>query len=190
MQGFTLIEMLMAVFVFMILFLIASSFVNLAAGSTKSARTKILTNDVRSASDIISEKINNANQKVAVGTDTIYGLKVKNNILGIATTTGSGTRCTFFGENGDSLSMLEGSCPSSWPVASGLTKKLTGSSVKITGLTFTLANEVTPTSTTSPYLKIVVNAEDADAKYASDNQINLQTSYTIDYQTIKRLQAQ
>ncbi|MCL5407701.1 MAG: prepilin-type N-terminal cleavage/methylation domain-containing protein [Patescibacteria group bacterium] len=190
-RGFTLIEMMIAVFVFMILFLIAASFVNLAAGSTKSNRTKLLTSDLRNALDVISQKMNNANGRAL----DIYGFKVNNNnILGIASSDGS---CTFFGKNNnntpadikdDFIAMKYLNSCNGWPVQTDLDQKLTDpKNITVTNVSFTLTDPIISNSPTkSPYLKVVIEAQDADAKYENDNKIKLETSYTMDYLTIKK----
>lgn len=198
-KSFTLIELLVAVFIFIVLFMITASLVNLAAGSAKSMRTKMLTTDIRNTMDTISQKMNNANQKATIGTDVINGFFVQNYILGIATTTnGTDKKCVFIGKKSDnSIAMLEdANCSrSSWPTTLDLSQKLTGTGVKITNneslpteRIFILSNEVTAVSTAAPNLKVYIKAQDADAKWQNDNQITLQTTYTMDYMTIKRLQ--
>lgn len=192
-KGFTLIEMLIAVFIFVILFMIAASFVNLAVGSTKSVRTKLLTNDLRNTIDIINQKMNNANGKATP--PPIYGFRTNGGILGIASSDDS---CTLIGRKTEAssslgyLAMSTVSCASIHPawVTSDLTQRLTSTNINI--LSFDISNSyemINKNPSQAPYIKIVITAEDTDPKYQADNQITLQTSYTMDYMTIKRLQA-
>lgn len=187
-HGFTLIEMIMAVFVFMILFLIAASFVKLAAGSTKSNRTKLLTSDVRSALDTIGQKMNGANGYAILSTGgSTYGFRVTGNILTIINFDGTSNNCTSIGKDGSSIYMDVSGCTGT---LTNDKQVMTGANVYVENLTFTsIVNGAKPT-TISPYLTITIQAHDIDPKYTTDNVINLQTSYTMDYQTIKRLQAQ
>lgn len=190
--GFTLIEALVAVFIFMILFLITASFVNLAAGSTKSRQTKILTSEIRNALDVINQKMNNANAKTT-GTN-IYGFKLNGTVLGIANTDGATTTCTYIGQVGTGIYMRYDSC-SSWPTLTADDSPLTNTNtVNVTGfdlnpggVDYFMTNN---SPARSPYLKISITAQDADPKYQSENVINLQTSYTMSYQTIRRLKSQ
>lgn len=200
-SGFTLIEMLVAVMVFMIVFLIASSFVNLASGSTKSNHTKMLTGDVRSALDTIMQKLNSANDKVAIGGDMVYGFALhtlgSQKILGIVHQIDmSHKECTFIGKRSTGIYMKvdndDNNC--SWPTnPSQLNQPLTDSSkIDVTSLTFNPPSNpgyvmTNQNPTQSPYLFIHIDAWDKDSKYQTDNQITIDTSFTMDYATIDRL---
>lgn len=214
-KAFTLIEMIIAVFIFVILFLIAASFVNLAVGSTKSVRTKLLTSDLRNTMDLINQKMNNANSKVRVGIsssdpiptiDNIYGFRVVTTdggakVLVISSSDGS---CTFIGKLttnnlGTIVSGKRNSCDNQRPVpepgnANEFAQKLTPLSVNVASLDFHAGppleagyTMIDTNPTQAPYLEIVIKAQDADDKWKDDNQIQLKTSYTMDYQTIRRL---
>lgn len=207
-SGFTLIEMLIAVFVFMILFLIAASFVNLAAGSTKSNRTKLMTNDIRSALDVISQKLSTAN---GISTSGIYGFAVNSTTgdLGIVSDDGTNIICTFIGKVSVGTPAIGGiymrtgtdcSWPSGTKILSISDQPLTNNkniniTTNPTGTTkiFTLTDAITSSNKTtynkSPYLKVLIEAKDTDPKYESDNVIKLQTMYTMDYKTIMRLKS-
>lgn len=186
-KSFTLIELLVAVFVFVILFMIIMSFINLASGQAKSLRTKVLTTDARGVLETISQKVNNANDKKTVGTITIYGFAVNSGILGLASTDG----CTFIGKNGTALKMkIDKNC-SKWPSPTDLDQPLTGANVEIVNAAteplFTVKNPFDPASTTPPVLKVNLKLQDTDSKYP-ENIITLQTSYALDYLTIRKFQ--
>ncbi|KKQ18128.1 MAG: hypothetical protein US31_C0009G0027 [Berkelbacteria bacterium GW2011_GWA1_36_9] len=213
-RGFTLIEMLVAVFVFMILFLIAASFVNLASGSAKSTRTKLLTSHLRNTFDVISQKMNNANGHASMGSDPdIYGFgiqdvstgppgkSIETEVLGIASydKDTSTTSCTFFsrvfigaivGGGGQSyLYMANSDCSEPWPNLFLVGKPLFDPNNISGNFNPTMTPSVwKPSDQIAPYLTIQITAQDTDPKYATDNIITLKTSYTMDYQTIKRLQ--
>lgn len=191
-RGFTLIELLVAVAIFMVIFAIVASMVNLAAGSTKSARTKLLTTDLRNALEIINQKMNSANAK-ADATPPIYGFRVDGKILGIAQDVSGSVKCAFIGLNAaNRIMMLEKDNCTSWPSVAELTQPLTPETIKVTKFDFSPKNQIENLSssiTQAPQLKIIIEAEDTDPKYASDNKITLQTGYTLDYQAIQGLKA-
>lgn len=212
-QGFTLIELLVAVFIFAILFLIIMAFVNLAVSQPKSSHTKSLTTSLRHTLDTINQKLDNANVRVNTMTPNIYGFRVYsdgsgNKILEIAnyskTVSGANvTTCTFIAERLDTITStyrifmgFYNNCPNTanLPSAANLDKPLTDTNVALNsptdanpGLSFsgtTSWDAKNNCTLISPYLKITINAKDNDPKYANDNQINLQTSFTMSYQTI------
>ncbi len=191
-RGFTLIELIVAVFIFMIVFLITMAFVNLASGQVKSLRTKRLTADIRNAMDTIAQKMNNANASRSLPTDPdIYGFHAYNDILGIAYKDQSGQeKCTFFRKVDYQIYMEEDLCNNVYSFPSFLSKKqsLTSSAVKITNFVLQGSYLTGGCDDPAPYITITIEAEDAEPRYAEDNKITIQTSYTLDYLTIKKLE--
>ena len=185
-KALTLIELIIAVGIFVIVFLLTTSFVNLAAGQVKSTRTKTLTIDLRNAMETISQKLNSANAKETVGGVTIYGFKVNNNILGIVSTDGNKTTCTFIGKNGDNLAVLGNNCGGQWPTAAQLTQVLNAPTIKITKLEFPADCEM-PICSQTPYLTIKIEAENLVKKSADEDIITLQSSYALSADTVKKL---
>lgn len=198
-KGFTLIELLVAVFVFMILFLIIMAFVRLAVGQTKSLHTKMLTSDLRNTMDILNQKMMNANykEKITWPATTIHGFKYIDNIIGTVSKDGT---CSFIGKNGDTISIYTKGCTGEvgpWPKADQLDIPITNvNTVKVTNFTVTgkcyrCGLEGPPSgSNIVPYITVVIEAEDKDPKYATDNKIKIETSYAMDYMTIKLLKSE
>lgn len=208
-QGFTLIELLVAVFIFAILFLIIMAFVSLAAGQPKSAHTKALTTSLRHTIDTINQKMNTANARYVTtssgGNINIFGFNINNGVLGIINLTGTtaspSTQCTFFGEKQDTdaqgtywrlFMSTDNHCnniPNSpnWPDASQLQQAITDNTISLdpppNGLIFS-GNFMASKNDSPPYLIMTINARDRDPKYADNNAIKFQTSYTLPYQTI------
>lgn len=202
-KAFTLIELLVVVVIFMMIFLMTMSFVRLASGSVISARQKLLTNDIRNATEMISQKMNNANASVAVGSlefmgainsITIKGFDVKKYnpttpVLSViskeAMSVGTSCSISFFTVRDNALWMkkTEACINISAPGLSEYNQRLTSENTKVTGF------ELIKTDIGAiPYLTVKITAEDKDPQYSADNQIQFQTSYTIDYLTWKNMQ--
>lgn len=186
-KGFTLIEVLVTVVLFSLIFLVAMAFVKIASGQAKSLHTKKITAEIRNAMDKISQNLNTGAAKLTIGGTTVYGFNIKNDVLGIANSA-SPVKCSFFGVYNGKIMMREDDVCTTWFTPSQLDNNLTSSSIKIT----TPANaifDVHPMTainpTTAPYVKITIGAKDGDPKYEADNTIDVTTIYTMDYLTVK-----
>lgn len=184
-KGFTLIELIVVVMLFMIIFLITMAFINLASGQVKSMHTKMLTNDVRSATDVIFQKLNNANataQAVTLPSVSPKGFTVNNNILVTVSKGANGTiECNFFGLKENAIWMHRG-CPIAAFNSRFLDERLTSDKIKVTSFTPTF------TADPVPNIKIKIIAEDADPKYAGEeNKITFESAYTMDYVVWKQM---
>lgn len=183
-SAFTLIELLVAVLIFGLVFTMTTIVVKFAAGRVESYRPKILANEVRAAVDTITQKMNNANTGVNIPgvSGKVYGFKVDgSNMLIIASANNS---CSFIKKDSDTIVMAQNNCagvPTTY-------QKITSSEIKVTDFSFTGSHELSgPLDTQAPYLKVIIKAEDANPQY-SDNKFEYQTSYEMDYQTVKKLQ--
>ncbi len=189
-RGFTLIELIVAVVIFMIIFLITASFVSLASGQVISLRTKMLTNDVRNTFETINQKANNANANISIGVDDIYGLAsigpivdLDNDILLVVFQTGSGNcLASYFAKktNTDAIFIYEeeyNNCiPTGLPSAADFTQRMNSEDVKITNFSVS-QNDIG----SIPYVTIEIYAQDAQPQYENDNQIKMRSSFTVDY---------
>jgi len=186
-RAFTLIEILVAVFIFALVFGIAIMAVSFSAGKTGSKKPLTLTRETQAALETISQKLNNANAKK--GTE-IYGFRVDNNELKIATSIpGFTDQCSFIkrSDDGNYLQMAQGGCYA--PLTEY--KNITSSDIIIRN--FDISNNYFMTDSNpdkAPYVQIIIEASDAKSPYEPNNptsNIKVQTSYEMDYQTIKKL---
>ena len=186
-------ELLVAVGVFFVLFLIIMAFVRLAVGQTTTLHTKMLTADLRNTLDTLSVQMNNANGKITVSSgETIYGFRIfnentPNEILALAS---FDHKCFYIALNRGTVNVvMDPYCDNrAVPSISSMGSSITSPGINVTGLSFTPNYQMTDTDLEqTPYLRMTITAEDRDAKYL-DNKITLQTTYSMDYLTIRRLQ--
>lgn len=190
-RGFTLIELLVVVVIFMMIFLMTMAFVRLASGSVISARQKLLTNDIRNATETISQRMANVNASVSVDTTIVKGFDVQEYdpttpVLSVISRDEYDV-CTiiFFTvrDNAFWMKRIEACNNISTPGLNEYDQRLTSENTKVTGF------ELIKTDIGAiPYLTVTIKAEDADPQYVADNKIEFQTSYTMDYQVWKNMQ--
>ena len=188
-RAFTLIEVLVAVFIFAIIFGIAIMAVNFSSGKVQSKKPLTLTREARNAMETISQKMNNANAKATVGGTVIYGFRVDGNELKIVTSIpGGAVQCSFIKQDGDYLKMAQNNC--SVPTSTEY-KNITSSDIIIRN--FNIPDKyfmINSSPDKAPYVQIIIEARDAKSPDEPTNptsNIKVQTSYEMDYQTIKNL---
>ncbi len=183
-KSFTLIELIVAVVIFMIVFLVTASFVSLASGQVISLRTKMLSNDIRNTYETSNQKANNANAKATVEgiLDTVNGLAEYNqNTLVVASEDerGSGNcKTSFFTIKDDAIWMKEFSDCSSVtiPLPDEYDQRLTSNDITINSFSVSQSD-----IGSIPYVTIEIDAQDAQPQYENDNQIKMRSSFTVDY---------
>lgn len=181
-KGFTMVEILVVMFIFSSVMIIASS--SLAQGfltgrlhSTSSQETN------RSLSlvfDIIGQKMANANLSVAIPgvTEKVNGFGYQGTRLIIASKGGDDVKkCSFYEWQVDKVMMAQNDC-SSVPV--NLDNRVTTDKIKITSFDFTTESVLLNTGQ-SPYLSLDISAEDAITK----TKMSMETIYNIPYTTYK-----
>ena len=179
-SGFTLVEILVAVFILAIILVIAGAATNLMVGRLRSKKTTDLNIPVRNAFDIISQKMNTANARLG----TVYGFNEKGGILEIVNKSDGGTTCTTIGKAGTVLKMQQSSvdCDDSMDAD---WQAITPDTIEVTAFTPIVTNAMITTSQNDiPTAQITITARE---KGNSENQITIQTSYYLDYQTVNNL---
>lgn len=175
----------MAIFIFAICFGLTIMSVKLASGKSSNAREQVVSNGLRNAIETINSKMQNPNNKVTIGTTTIYGFQVIGNILAIALRPRDTDECIFIGKKDDnSLAMLQNNCQGQIPAVNDLNQPLTPPDVKVTEFSFPNRYEMTDPAgaTKAPFLEIKILVEDSSD---SAIQFGWQTSYALDYLTLK-----
>lgn len=182
--GFTLVELMMAIFILSIILVMGAVAMNYTTGKLRSKKTLDLNTPMRNAFDIISQKMNTANAKVGTGTSAVYGFSgttPPNQILEIA----NDTTCTTVGLAGTVLKMKQGTaCDTN--ISSG--EAITPANIKVTNFDLSNTNYMTaasaPTQATIPRVTVTITAVDpADPT----NNITVETSFSLDYQTVNNL---
>ena len=203
-SGFSLIEFLVGVLIFSIVFGMTIISVKLASGKVASNQNKTVSIELRNAIETINQKMNNANAKKSLNflgsNQTIYGFKIisipnqfPNDVLAIVTPviqnpSGNQATCTFIAIINSRLYMKESNnCEAVSEMNDTNSNPLTSEKIKVTSLFnqemenyFMTDNN--PDKAPNVNLKIV-------AQDAKDLQIQFtyQTSFTMDYLTLKKL---
>lgn len=199
-RGFSLIEFLVGVFIFSLVFGMTIISVKLASGKVASSQNKTVSIELRNAIETISQKMNNANAHKTIrnflGDEDereIYGFSViepsppnpPNNILAIATS-GNQDSCAFIAVIEKRLYMHENNCQTAVPNIDTIknSNPLTSEKIKVTVFDIAQKSLMTSSSSQAPFLTLTIHAEDP-----SDSNIKLtyQTSFEMDYLTYKKL---
>lgn len=180
-RGVTLVELLVVIFIFSVVILIIStSFVqSFMANRLHSTSTKDINRELTAATNLIAQKMTNANAEVTVGTDTIYGFKklgtAPSQILAIASSKPV-TQCTFLGVRDEALYSKQTDCSGSIPNLTDLDQKIVLGNVKITSFTLDGYDFVSG-STAAPYVKVLITGEDR----RTNAKVTLNEIYSLNY---------
>lgn len=190
-RAFTLVELLVALFIFSIVIAMSSSsFVTaFVAGRSSSTQSKQTTRDMNFIFSIIGQKMADANAQAKVNSDIVYGFKVIDNMLVIVGTYEQTTlKCTFIKydeptlyavtQNGDN-----GEDPKCGDIPAQLiaeSNKISSSNLEITGFSFPEKYEFVKNTNIAPYLTVKITAKDGE------QEINMQSTYTLELQTLQK----
>jgi len=179
-RGLTMVELMVAVFILSLILIMGAGASSFMVGKLRSAKSAKLAEVTRNAFDIISQKMNTANAR----SGSIYGFGEIGEILAIANKTGSDTKCTYIGKDGDSLKMIQSACVA--PVSMATGQILIGGDVVVDSFIISGSGSFMTNSTPAqiPYANITIIAHD---KNDPANKITLQTAYFLDYQTVNNL---
>ena len=212
-SGFSLIEFLVGVLIFSIVFGMTIISVKLASGKVASNQNKTVSIELRNAIETINQKMNNANTHIEIGNFLppapasapleIYGFyRVDNsnsdqtrrnldNVLAIVTSNNQDDptqpqyTCAFIAVINVRLYMHENQCNSVQAITPDNSSPLTSDKIKVTGfLDSGYYNMTDENRAQAPYVNLKIEAQDA-----KDDKINFtyQTSFTMDYLTFKKL---
>lgn len=188
-SGVTLVELLVALLILSIILIMGAAATNLTVGKMRSKKTTDIVQPVRNAFDIISQKMNTANDKKL----SIYGFALtKNgvidnttgNTLAIVNTSNSNTQCVFIGLVGTVLRMTQNAC-AFIPTLIVSDHAITPDNIKVNSFSFpekSIWSSGAPSQI--PYITIEIIAQDPND---DTNKIDLRTSYFLDYQTVNNL---
>lgn len=166
-RGFTLIEMLVVLFIFSAVVVIGLSAVitTYVVGRTHSSETADINRELNLIFETISQKMANANADATInfsGTSAdIKKFGVGNgNILTIVSE-GTPKQCTFFYRNADknTLNMIQEDCDGAVTPADFDDKKITSVDIKITEFLLTPGGGGTP-PTSAPWITVQIKAQD------------------------------
>lgn len=193
--GFTLIELMVTIAILAIVVVLVGNLTNYTVGRLKSNQLKSTNDALRSALNIMGQKMNNANDKVTIGTDTVYGFKVygnePNQVLTIVSSSGSGSTktCTYFGMKSGSLKMSQAVANSDTCnelTVESLDHKITSDKIFVQSFEAETTNRMTNINTKSiPSVKITIMAHDTTDE--SGIQTKLETTFTMDGENVKYL---
>lgn len=186
-RGFTLIELIVTIFIFSFVIIIAASSISTGfmTGRLHSTSSQEANRNANLFFDILGQKMANAN----ANKNDIYGFRLLSagKILAIASQEGSDGECTYFGikPNTDALYMKQQSCVLSAATPSQLTNKITSDKIKVTDFSFEKAPDynsyfqTTLDETLAPYLFVTITLEDSKTNIKE----NFQSAYNIPYAT-------
>jgi len=192
-SGFTLIEIAVAIFIFTTVLVIGAASGNFNFGNTRAHRNKAIVDSTKNVFDTLNQKIMNANAKVTIGGQVVYGFRIFNgttpsdtngNMIIIASNDPSGTVCTYVGLNGNTIGMKQDTCLAI-PALSALDKPLTSSDTKVNSFVLN-GSSINNSPSQIPFVKVTITGENTNE---SVNVINMQTIYTLDLDTVKRLKS-
>ena len=175
-MGFTIVELLVTIFIFSSVMILASSSLTMSflSGRTNSAGSLEANRSLSLVLDNIGQKMANASGKETVSGTTIYGFRESAGLLTIALKDG---QCAYFGRVGDTIKMSQQACSLASPGLSGLSEVISSPTIKITGFKFLSKNEyLPPANTNAPYLMIEIKGRDTKT---NDKDVTLQTTYSI-----------
>lgn len=203
-KAFTMLELLVAVFIFATVVMIAASgwATKFAGGRTRSMVNKNLNQEISRAIDILNQKLENANAKPTQSTVDLKGFGVKNEgglisgrvndvsngqlILAISTDPNNNEvdNCTFIGQARDNndryyLAMKEDGCDQI-PVFDVNKDRLTSSKINVKD--FILSGLIEPNGAHN--LKITIKAADITDDKA---EIEMHTAYNLSYEKLMNL---
>lgn len=192
-RGYTLVELLVALFIFSAVVVIGLSAVTtgFTSGNLTSETNKSLNQDLNMIMQTITQKMANANAqtdtfKIGDTDNKIYGFKfISSNLLVIASSStdpsSPGAQCTFIGSANQALYMVQKTCGSFNPTDEFKEQtKISAASSKITSFELSGQN-FDPASKTNPYLEVKISSQDPKNTVKSD----VQTAYTLPFQIVQ-----
>lgn len=181
-SGFTLIELLVALSILVVILMMGAAFANFSVGRLRSAQNVKVNEAIRNAFDLIGQKMNTANAKLG----TVYGFNENGGILEIVNKSDTGaTTCTTIGLSAGVLKMKQDTTDCSNTLIDSTWQAITPDTIEVTAFTPTMINAmINSDQTVIPTAQIIITARE---KGNPDNQITIQTSYYLDYQTVNNL---
>lgn len=188
-SGFTLLELMIALFIFsaVIAITISSTTVGFLTGRTTSSEQKKLNEEITLVMQTLTSKIEAANVQQTLGDGiVVYGFKVS----GASLITSSDAGCTSIGKKDTALAMKQFDCASttSAEATSFLDDdKITSKSVKITSFELGADGQiweyrpVLAASVKTPFITIRTGAKDAKEELST----TIQSSYSLNYENVK-----
>lgn len=175
-KGFTIIELLVVIFIFSIVMILTSSAftTSFLAGRTRSTGSQEANRSLSLILDVIGQKMTNASGKTTVSSTVVSGFHVDNTGL-LTIVLKDASQCAYFGKVGDAIKMSQQACASSAPTLATLSETISSSTLKITTFDLTARNEYSVTKT-APYLIVKISAQDTTARA---NKNSLETAYNI-----------
>lgn len=198
-SGFSLIEFLVGVFIFSLVFGMTIISVKLASGKVASSQNKNVSIELRNAIETISQKMNNANAHQTINNFLgkkleIYGFSVSVieqtppnlpiNVLAIANS-GNQDTCAFVAVIEQRLYLHENNCQAVPVMTADNSNPLTSEKIKVTVFDIAQKSLMTSSSLQAPFLTLSIRAEDADPN--TNIGIDYKTSFEMDYLTFKKL---
>jgi hypothetical protein len=177
---------MVAVLILTFVLVMGAAATNYAVANLRSAKTSQLNESLRNAFDIISQKMNTANDKITTS-PAVYGFKDIGGILVIVhKVSATAKQCTYIGRNGTVLKMVQvNPCTT---VSASLTdgQAITPDEINVTGFTLDGHYMTTPGLPDHiPYITINIQAQDTNDP---TNTIEIKTAFALDYQTVNNLQ--
>ena len=179
-RAFTIVELLIVVFIFSSVMIMASSSfaTSYISGRTHSSSSMEANRSLTTVLDIIGQQMANANNAPTISGTKIYGFKVvgsTNNILAISSQPSN--TATYFGLSGTAIRMYQdtiGTIPTDAQMAGY--EQISSPDIKITQFDLTQRNECTASPcTTAPYITIKITGTDTKTGGAA----TLQSTYSI-----------
>jgi prepilin-type N-terminal cleavage/methylation domain-containing protein len=186
-QGFTLVELMVTIAILGIVVVMIGNLTNFTVGRLKSNQLKHTNDAIRSALNLIGQKMNNANAHKNIGGTKVYGFYENGDLLTILSSDSTDTpTCTYFGKKNDKIMMGQDSGCSSLATSDLLTNDVTSSKIFVEEFELTTVHMMTGTGWDKiPEVKIKVKAYDKSDPAATNTE--LKTTFTMDGENVKYL---
>ena len=169
-KGFTIIELMVVIFIFSIVMVVASSAFSTSflAGRTHSTGSEEANRSLSLILDVIGQKMNNTGSN-----GTINGFHVDNTGL-LTIVLPDNTTCVYFKNDAAAIKMAQSTCAAPMPLIATF-ETISSPNLKITNFDLSTKNEYSSASKTPPYLIVKIAAKDS----ASTANASLETAYNI-----------
>lgn len=185
-SAFTLVELMVTIAILGIVVVLVGNLANFTVGRLKSNQLKHTNDAIRSALNLIGQKMNNANAHKS----GVYGFKVTgiypDQVLMIASSDSDDANitCTYFGKRDEKIMMDQDNC--SGMTLGNLTHPVTPDKISVETFEFTGKHEMSATPETKiPFVKIFIKAHDKSDPALTNTE--LETTFTMDGENVKYL---
>lgn len=178
-SGFTIIELLIVIFIFSTVMIMASSSfaTSYISGRTNSSSSMEANRSLSLVLDIIGQKMANANEKVNFSSTWFFGFRVvSESVNPILVISSRNSVCSFFVKDGGKIKMLQNACTAVSPTDFSAWETISSPNINITTFDLTQKNQcINSPCASPPYITIKITGTDTK----TGGKATLQSTYSI-----------